>query len=50
MFRSYARGGFTRYELASLDSRVSTLKRQVAVQARDGDRLTRNDPRDGWRR
>ena len=50
MFRSYARGGFTRYELAALDSRIDAVKRQIAVQGRDGDRWSRNDPRDGWRR
>ena len=50
MFRSYARGGFTRYELAALDSRIDAVKRQIAVQGRDGDRWGRNDPRDGWRR
>ncbi len=38
MYRSYARGGFTRYELASLDSRVDAVKRQIQVQARDDDR------------
>ena len=37
-FRSYARGGFTRFELASLDSRIEAVKRQLAVQARDDDR------------
>ena len=50
MFRSYARGGFTRYELASLDTRLDAVKRQVAIQARDGNRFGRNDPRDDWRR
>jgi septal ring factor EnvC (AmiA/AmiB activator) len=36
-FRNYARGGFTRYELASLDRRVDQLERQLAVQARSYD-------------
>jgi hypothetical protein len=38
-YRDYARGGFTRNELAALNSRIGTLQRQVAVQARDGNRM-----------
>ena len=37
-FRSYARGGFTRYELASLDSRINAVQRQIKVERRDNDR------------
>lgn len=37
-FRTYARGGFTRYELASLDNRVDQVKRQLTVQKRDDNR------------
>ncbi len=48
-FRSYARGGFTRYELAAIDSRIDTVKRQLAVQSRDNNRRgydSRYDQRD----
>jgi TolA-binding protein len=37
-FRSYARGGFTRYELAHLDNRIDQVKRQLRVERRDDDR------------
>ena len=37
-FRSYARGGFTRYELANLDNRIEQVKRQLRFERRDGDR------------
>jgi TolA-binding protein len=34
-FNSYARGGFTRYELASLDNRINQVTRQLSIQKRD---------------
>ena len=37
-YRAYARGGFTRYELASLDSRINAVQRQIKVERRDNDR------------
>jgi len=36
-YRAYARGGFTRYELASLNSRVDQVKRQLQTQRWDGN-------------
>ena len=39
MFRSYARGGFTRYELASLDNRITAVQRQLKIERRDNDRF-----------
>jgi TolA-binding protein len=35
MFRSFARGGFTRYELASLDNHITQVKRQLTTQKYD---------------
>lgn len=47
LYRSYARGGFTRSELQRLDSQVNAVKAQVYAQSRDRDgRFARND-RDG---
>ena len=37
-FRSYARGGFTRYELASLNNGIDQVKRQLRAERRDSDR------------
>src|SRR6476469_275194 len=37
-FRSYARGGFTRYELASLNNGIAQVKVQLRSQRWDGDR------------
>jgi septal ring factor EnvC (AmiA/AmiB activator) len=36
-FRAYARGGFTRYELASLNNGIAQVKRQLQSQRWDGD-------------
>ena len=38
MFRAYARGGFTRYELANLHNRIDQVKRQLKLERRDDDR------------
>ncbi|MGX7953725.1 hypothetical protein ACWPM1_14330 [Tsuneonella sp. HG249] len=37
-FRSYARGGFTRYELASLNNGIDRVKSQLRAERRDLDR------------
>lgn len=37
-FRSYARGGFTRYELASLNNGVAQVRNQLQAQRWDGNR------------
>ncbi len=34
-FRIYARGGFTRYELANLNNGIEQVKRQLTIQRRD---------------
>lgn len=36
-FRTYARGGFTRYELASLDNGINQVRRQLQVERRDAN-------------
>lgn len=41
-FRSYARGGFSRYELASLNNQIESVKRQLRAERRDGDRWADN--------
>src|SRR6476469_3648249 len=46
-FRAYARGGFTRYELASLNNGVAQVRNQLQVQPWDGNRRAdagRNGP------
>lgn len=37
-FRHYARGGFTRYELASLDNGIDRVRIQLREERRDWDR------------
>jgi len=37
-FRAYARGGFTRYELASLNNGIDRVKSQLRAERRDFDR------------
>ncbi len=36
-YRAYARGGFTRYELANLDNGINQVRRQLTVQRRDNN-------------
>ena len=38
-YRAFARGGFTRSEYASLDRQIDAVRRNLAVQVRDGDRF-----------
>ncbi|MGN6499915.1 MAG: hypothetical protein ACTHKM_07185 [Tsuneonella sp.] len=49
-YRAYARGGFTRGEYAALDRGVDAVRRNLAVQVRDGDRFAGRDGRyhRGW--
>jgi septal ring factor EnvC (AmiA/AmiB activator) len=37
-FRAYARGGFTRYELASLNNGIAQVRNQLQAQRWDGNR------------
>jgi hypothetical protein len=60
LYRSYARGGFTRNELRTLDSQVTAVKAQVFAQSRDRngrfdghdryDNHDRHDGHDGYNR
>jgi peptidoglycan hydrolase CwlO-like protein len=39
VFRVYARGGFTRYELASLNNQIANVKSQLRTERRDDNRF-----------